>query len=141
MDRVNGLHLKRCYLPLLSDCESDVDTPASPESESSNLEVGASGDSHDSGSSQLEEDKESDLEVAASGDSHDSGSSQLEEDKESDLEVAASGDSHSGSSQLDENKESNPVVPGSELEESIPHLPLPMPPLQSLQVSINKLGS
>ena len=75
MDRVNGLHLKRCYLPLLSDCESDVDTPASPESESSNPEVGASGDSHDSGSSQLEEDKESDLEVAASGDSH-SGSSQ-----------------------------------------------------------------
>ena len=74
MDRVNGLHLKRCYLPLLSDCESDVDTPASPESELSNPEIGASGDSH-GGSSQLEEDKESDLEVAVSG----GGSSQLEE--------------------------------------------------------------
>ena len=44
---------------------TDVDSLASRESESSNSEIGASGDSHGC-SFQLEEDKESDLEVAVS---------------------------------------------------------------------------
>ena len=70
---MNGFHLKRCYLPLPSECESDVETPASSEGKSSNLEVAVPGNSH-SGFSQQDENTSSDPEIAAPGDFH-SGSS------------------------------------------------------------------